>query len=135
MLNLCTNQFSIHLFYQTEFYACMVYLISFSIKVLFEFSPSQEFVLLRNRLLAFLSVGLMPIPFNVAFYSNTFRLSIRNIRLLYLSALQITVSSRTKCFKHPSSLPKHQFWHLKPLRRVVFDIQFLLIFRFSEIIA
>jgi hypothetical protein len=85
--------------------------------------------------LAFLSVGLMPIPFNVAFYSNTFGLSIRNIRLLYLSALQITVSSRTKCFKHPSSLPKHQFWHLKPLRRVVFDIQFLLIFRFSEIIA
>jgi hypothetical protein len=34
------------------------------------------------RLLAFLSVGFLPLPFNEAFYGNTFRLSDRCIRLL-----------------------------------------------------
>jgi hypothetical protein len=87
------------------------------------------------RHFAFLSVGILPLPFDVAFYGNNFRLSIRNIRLLGFSALHVVVSSRTKCLKHPLLLPKHQLWYLQPLRRVVFNFQFHLIFRFSGTVA
>jgi len=99
----------------------------------FSFLKCQITVMIR--LFAFLSVGILPLPFNFAFYGNIFRLSIRNIRLLGLSALHVTVSSRTKCLKLPQLLPKHQRWHLQPLRRDVFDFQSHLIFRFSGTVA
>jgi len=99
----------------------------------FSFLKCQITVMIRH--FAFLSVGILPLPFDVAFYGNNFRLSIRNIRLLGFSALHVVVSSRTKCLKHPLLLPKHQLWYLQPLRRVVFNFQFHLIFRFSGTVA
>jgi hypothetical protein len=87
------------------------------------------------RHFAFLAVGLLPLPFDVAIYGNNFRLSIRNIRLLGLAALHVIVSSRTKCLKLPQLLPKHQRWYLQLLRRDVFDFQSHLIFRFSGTFA
>jgi len=96
----------------------------------FSFLKCQVTVMIR--LSAFLSVSFLPLPSNRAFYSNTFRLSIRCIYLLCLSALHHPASSRTKFFKHPLPLPEHRFWYQKPLRRVIFDIQFHRIFRFSE---